>query len=1092
MNRTRQASLSLRAWLGRVLITLALAVLLPAIERLLKLPCTWRTWQPLCREDQGTALPYSDYPWVVLLALGAYFFLVEPCWAAGRPAAGEHQASSAFCRQSTCGRIARRYAIRWNALRPLRDPSPWLVLPLALFFHRLGTDCCSLPPAFRRELPLCPWFALAVFVIFFTVPGLLLRGCRWLCRRADTSPGTAQPTATHSLADLKSYEELKNWWGHDAPAGPSDPDYFGHSGLASRLGEEVRKWRCDSQSYGGTWALLGPRGSGKTGVIRRLRHELASEQGLVCFSLSLWPYDSVQAAVRGLLRGISKALGEEIHTWHLAELPARYLRAIHAMHPLLGALAGWLRLEDGPEATLRQLETTCQRTALHLLIIVEDIDRFTQREPGASRDFGPLAALLWQLDALAPVGLVLATSARQDLHTVDGEKLLRRVHAMPKLKDTEVGQVLARARQYQRHGPGREDDAWVQWRVDGTYIDGGISDLTVDLDRVENGTYPRFSQAAGSPGPLQALARVLRTPRQLKACLRELDALHVERLEGELDYDELLLLQALRQGADTVYAVLDDEHEALRRRPLTQQSPKDDASAPMESSASAAAPASPVEASAAASRLAQCVDALDEALRDPASHLLTCLLGMRWRWVGSADVGNFVDVSAITERDEKFDTLARWRRRDQSPFVHKHRDNWELLRRPETLREDRTQRDQPLLRALRALRKLPASTSARDLLGHHAEPLAEVRQRLEGQRPEAVVAYAPSFEMVHQAGKVTGPPRVWAALWRHLALERDEDAVLQALQRNDPGVDLARQGLCQSSDSSAERLLPIWPAAGALARALSEAIAELERKPSGGSGIFASSPPTQQGLIEVTELPSVAKDLIEDGRLLLAAKLLRELYMEVVRVPLLRRQPSHPELHCYDPAFGPRWGLVKQVGEKAIDTLARMHHARDGAWWARALCLYGRPYLHLFLLEQQEPAPNDNSDADYVQEILDRAQKAAAKLLSPELLRLARQAQGAHPRRRWASELCCLLTYRVWRDAKVRSASDFEPNPQRISEALERCLPDRHDRRGLLEFLEEVDRGFWSLPERRSRPGDRQGSYNHRLAKAVIETLRRT
>ena len=115
-------------------------------------------------------------------------------------------------------------------------------------------------------------------------------------------------------------------------------------------------------------AVVGERGSGKSTIGRLVEHHLRSNSRMLFVKLSLWPFESTDAAVRGILNELVRELGTRVSTLSLTGLPEQYAAAVEKLGPLAFVLS-LFRQSPNPKQIIEQVDDIALATGLpHLLI----------------------------------------------------------------------------------------------------------------------------------------------------------------------------------------------------------------------------------------------------------------------------------------------------------------------------------------------------------------------------------------------------------------------------------------------------------------------------------------------------------------------------------------------------------------------------------------------------------------------------------------------------------------------------------------------------------------------------------------------------
>jgi hypothetical protein len=366
----------------------------------------------------------------------------------------------------------------------------------------------------------------------------------------------SQPSdAKHGQAP-EDFDALRDWLRDDSPIDTPDLDSFHHDDIARRMPERLRKDEAPSM------AVIGPHGSGKSTICKLVGYHLRNVRNVRLIQVSLWPFDSAEAAARGILRAIIEELGRQVNVLPLVGLSEDYIAAIEKTAGSYGGIARMLRGKSAPDQVLKQLSEIVCAAGLRLVLWIEDLDRFyggDQPEvgtPGEREDerLGPIRALLHLLDQCRPeISVVVSdTSLRARF---DIEKIARFVEQVPRMETNSVWRFtnLIRARCLGGYPVAVIDPTAPEVRQsfapaqDPFRLRGWLSEF-------------------GDLSVFEALVRVLETPRALKGALR-ITLETWEKIPGEIDFDSVLVASGLREARPILFALV-NEHVDLFRNGL--------------------------------------------------------------------------------------------------------------------------------------------------------------------------------------------------------------------------------------------------------------------------------------------------------------------------------------------------------------------------------------------------------------------------------------------------------------------------------------------------------------------------------------------
>lgn len=355
---------------------------------------------------------------------------------------------------------------------------------------------------------------------------------------------------------LRNLQSLKQWVQDDSEVVHPGRDLFDHDSIARRIAQRLQD---DSRGVTPTMAVVGDRGSGKSTIGRLVEHHLRSNPRMLFVRLSLWPFDSTDAAVRGILGEIIRALGRRVNTLSLTGLPEQYTATVEKLGPWASVL-GFFRQSRNPVEIIEHVDRIALATDLRIVVWIEDLERFSgtatmERETAALREedrLGPIRSLLWLLNECEHISVVVADTTLRS--RFDIEKVARFVERVPPLDLDQAGEVIGFLRKECMNGHPKP------------VIDPVDPDERHKFKPSEPlvRSLRYYLSSRGETDPFDALIDVVRTPRSLKNVLRW--TLEVwEQLPGEIDLDHVIAASALRSSYPEVFEFVDDNVHWFRR-----------------------------------------------------------------------------------------------------------------------------------------------------------------------------------------------------------------------------------------------------------------------------------------------------------------------------------------------------------------------------------------------------------------------------------------------------------------------------------------------------------------------------------------------
>ena len=316
----------------------------------------------------------------------------------------------------------------------------------------------------------------------------------------------------------------------ERPLKNHEPEFFGHRSVARKIVHLVGR-------EGRAVALVGAFGTGKSSILNTVCADLNDcSSRIVCAWLDVWTVPKAEDVPRLALSQMIRALDYLVDTIELRGLPDSYKR-LAAAEP-----TGWLArtLRGDPEDSLQALERLSpilDAIDARVVLMVEDVERTGERF-----DTRHLERFLWALRRLERCTFVVAVDARSRL---DFLKLCDTIELVPSVKVEHVEGILRAA--YKRWTTEYSDIDPIPHRND--------SDPFQFRMTTPDDLLPSQLQAEEWVQPQLALVALLQTPRELKHMIRRVDRVW-SNLHGEAELDHIVVLSALRHGAEEAYKFL--------------------------------------------------------------------------------------------------------------------------------------------------------------------------------------------------------------------------------------------------------------------------------------------------------------------------------------------------------------------------------------------------------------------------------------------------------------------------------------------------------------------------------------------------------
>lgn len=344
-----------------------------------------------------------------------------------------------------------------------------------------------------------------------------------------------------------------DWIRHDHEIASQQQDRFEHDIVARRIARRLSA----TNEKPPTMALVGPQGSGKSSIRCLVEHHLANNPRVELIAVSLWPFESPDAAVSGIIRSLVRSLAKHVNTLSAAGISDKYLQTIGQFGGFWKSISQMLSSDSTPLSLLQRLTTISAACDIHLVLWIEDLERFSSvrrgdadnYDSGDVRHVGPILALIHLLDTSESISLVVADSSLNSCFDVS--KIARFVEEPTRLTTEYVWEQIAELRRVCSPS-GIVDPASEVYRKQLALVDTATS--------IEKW----FLLHLGDDASMQhGIARLLDTPRSLKWALR-LTWEAWTHLAGEIDFDSVLVASAIRVGRPRLFSFIIDNIELFR------------------------------------------------------------------------------------------------------------------------------------------------------------------------------------------------------------------------------------------------------------------------------------------------------------------------------------------------------------------------------------------------------------------------------------------------------------------------------------------------------------------------------------------------
>jgi hypothetical protein len=415
-------------------------------------------------------------------------------------------------------------------------PPAWSAWMLSLLALCIGDLTIGLSPE-TYNASSYEWIAYGLGTIFSV--GLI----RHFTTSCEALRRKSAPTELDQNWENWNWEDIEIWLESDAT---TEYDIIGNLSVAQRLKDLLLQ---GVRSIG----IVGPFGSGKSCIVKWLVDLENSDKNattLLFSEHSCWGFESSASSIEEMLTDAIKKVERKVDTFGVNSLPESYRQTFSAGNSWLDSISSLLFAKSNPIEQFQQLSEILVNMNLRLVFIVEDLDR----NDSSSFDGEEVLAFLQQIKEHQNISFVL-TGGLSSTKNIDFAKLCDHIEHLKPLQELSVSKLIQRVRAH--------------------CLDESIFPHT-NLSDLQQGNpwhpyHGLMMRGMVEHSQLQATALLLKTPRNLRLALAR-TYLTWSSLPGEIDWDHLFALNALRFSASECYQFL------LRRWDRLHSNPPDDPS----------------------------------------------------------------------------------------------------------------------------------------------------------------------------------------------------------------------------------------------------------------------------------------------------------------------------------------------------------------------------------------------------------------------------------------------------------------------------------------------------------------------------------
>ena len=374
------------------------------------------------------------------------------------------------------------------------------------------------------------------------IAAMLLRQVRRQTRLAESCHSITESARDARSPSTWSWDDIRDWIsGDERPITTDRDDLFGCAPVADRIASALQGGR--------SVALLGTFGAGKSSVLNIARTQLAGNVvTTIVASFDVWAVPRPEDVPRVALDQVVHALDDHVDTLRLRNLPMAYQQLVAALPMRNISTVLGLHTERDSVSELQRLVPVLEVLNARLILIVEDVERTTK-----GFDTRHLQRLLWALRDIPHVSFVLACDP-DNARAMDFSKLCDTLELLRPMEYEHVRAILETAINHWQHAYGDLDPR------------AGPHRGTPRLQYHHGGSMHEYLRRLAPDTPLDYLVQLLQTPRRLRQVLRRVDLIW-QRLHGEADLEDILIVTALREAAPQVYEFLVAHIDTAREVP---------------------------------------------------------------------------------------------------------------------------------------------------------------------------------------------------------------------------------------------------------------------------------------------------------------------------------------------------------------------------------------------------------------------------------------------------------------------------------------------------------------------------------------------
>ncbi len=391
-------------------------------------------------------------------------------------------------------------------------------------------------------------------------------------REENTESSMAEEPFDEELSQPLNLENetlkaVLKWAENDSPITDRKNDIFGTFPIAQRIAKLLEK--NENSSIG----LAGAYGTGKSSIVNMVKQMLAEKDDILFCEVPCWGFAESRYVLQEILESIVRKLREAgIDGPLLQQVPRDYMQALYksggsGWNILFRLLGAFYERQTSPKKVLEALRQSLKEK--RLVVVVEDVDRDEHPNFSMAEVNGVLMNLkgIGNLSLLI-VGPMYGGGKEETVY----DKLCDHIEVVPFLQYHHKSNLFKKIGAYHTSKDAFLDDVLLDHETHKRHnlpSDRNIATFIGYSNSVRAETTIIPGEEAWQP-----LMSFISTPRKLKQCIRHLNA-SWQRLHGECDYVDLLILTILKYARFEFYAFIYEHIEMLRHPELLKQARKE-------------------------------------------------------------------------------------------------------------------------------------------------------------------------------------------------------------------------------------------------------------------------------------------------------------------------------------------------------------------------------------------------------------------------------------------------------------------------------------------------------------------------------------